>query len=292
MAINIRCLDPDPCLLGEGPVWDEVLGDLYWVDIKTPAIRRYRPATGEAWLWPVPETIGSLVLRGRGGLLLALKSGFAFFDPSTQKIEPLFDPEPDRPENRLNDGKCDPLGRFWVGSMHDPEQKPTGHLYRLGPDLAVEGFEMGFVVTNGPCWSGDGDVFYFADSGNRRIHAFDFDLTAGRPGARRLFAQVAPDAGHPDGMCVDAEDHVWSAHWDGGRLTRYRPDGVVAGVIQIPAARVTSCCFGGPGLDILYVTTARIGLTPAELAAAPDSGRVFEVTGLGIKGRPAARFAG
>jgi sugar lactone lactonase YvrE len=240
----------------------------------------------------LPQTIGSLALRKQGGLLLALKSGFAFFDPSTRQLQPLINPEPDRPDNRLNDGKCDPLGRFWAGSMHDPEQRPTGHLYRLDADLKVEGFEMDFIVTNGPCWSGDGSTFYFADSANRRIYAFAFDLQAGRPGARRLFAELSEDAGHPDGMCVDAQDHVWSAHWDGGRLTRYRPDGAVAMVVQIPAPRVTSCCFGGPDLDILYVTTARIGLTPAQLEAAPDCGRVFEVSGLGVTGRPAVRFAG
>ena len=176
--------------------------------------------------------------------------------------------------------------------MHDPEQDPSGHLYRLDPDLGVQQFPMSFVVTNGPAWSGDGGVFYFTDSADRRIWAFDFDMAAGRPGERRPFVQVPPEEGHPDGQCVDAEDHLWTAHWNGGRVTRYRPDGSVERVIEIPAPLVTSCCFGGEDLATLYVTTARVGLKETALRAAPLSGGLFAVTGLGVRGRLSERFAG
>jgi sugar lactone lactonase YvrE len=291
VAVEIACVAPLGCILGEGPVWDEA-GFLWWVDIKAPALHRYRPEGGETRSWSLPEPVGALALRRRGGLILALQSGFAFFDPDSGELQRLFDPEPGSPQNRLNDGKCDARGRFWAGTMHDPEQDPTGHLYRLDPDLDYERFEMGFVVTNGPAWSGDGRTFYFTDSAARRIFAFDFDMDEGRPGARRLFAQLTPEEGHPDGQCVDAEDGLWTACWNGGRVQRRRPDGTVEREAILPAPLVTSCCFGGESLDILYVTTARVGLKPAALEAAPLAGGLFAIRGLGVRGRPMARFAG
>jgi sugar lactone lactonase YvrE len=290
--LQIACVAPAACILGEGPLWDEDGGFVWWVDIKAPALHRYRPAGGEVHRWDLPEPVGAAALRAKGGFLLALQRGFAFFDPQSGQLERLYDPEPHSPQNRLNDGKCDVLGRFWVGSMHDPEQDPSGHLYRLDPDLDLERFDMGFVVTNGPAWSGDGQTFYFTDSAGRRIYAFDFDMAAGRLGARRLFVEVPPAEGHPDGQCVDAEDHVWTAHWNGGRVTRYRPDGTVERVVRLPVPLVTSCCFGGEDLSILYVTTARVGLKAAAIEAAPLSGGLFAVTGLGVRGRPSPRFAG
>jgi sugar lactone lactonase YvrE len=289
---RITCLVDSACTLGEGPVWDDEGGYLYWVDIKAPALLRYHAAGGETRRWDVPEPVGAAVLRKQGGLLLALQGGFAFFDPDTGALQRLFDPEPESRQNRLNDGKCDEAGRFWVGSMHDPEQDPSGHLYRLDPSLELEQFPMGFVVTNGPAWSGDGRTFYFTDSAQGRIYAFDFDMAAGTLGRRRLFVQVPPSQGHPDGQCVDAEDHVWTAHWNGGCVTRYRPDGTVDRTIALPAPLVTSCCFGGEDLGTLYVTTARVGLKAAALEAAPLSGGLFAITGLGVTGHATARFAG
>jgi sugar lactone lactonase YvrE len=291
LPLEIACVAPLACVLGEGPVWDEA-GFIWWVDIKGPAIHRYRHDSGDVRSWPMPEPVGSLALRERGGLILAMQSGFAFFDPDTGDLQRLFDPEPDLPQNRLNDGRCDVKGRFWAGTMHDPEQDPTGHLYRLDPDLGLERFEMGFMVTNGPSWSGDGRTFYFNDSAERRIWAFDFDMEAGRLGARRLFAEFTPNEGHPDGQCVDADDSLWTAHWNGGRLTRRRPDGAQDHEVLLPVPLITCCCFGGPGLDILYVTTARVGLKPSALEAAPLSGGLFTVRGLGLRGRPTPKFAG
>jgi sugar lactone lactonase YvrE len=290
-SVQIACVVPAGCILGEGPVWDEA-GFLWWVDIKAPALHRYQPEGGETRRWPLPEPVGALALRSRGGLLLALRSGFAFFDPDTGMLQRLFDPEPENPDNRLNDGKCDVRGRFWAGSMHDPEQDPSGHLYRLDPDLNLQPFPMGFVVTNGPAWSGDGRTFYFNDSANRRIWTFDFDMAAGTLGQGRAFAQFTPEEGHPDGQCVDAEDGLWTAHWNGGRLSRRLPDGTVERVLELPVPLVTSCCFGGPDLATLFVTTARVGLRPEALQDAPLSGGLFAVTGLGVRGRLSPRFGG
>ncbi len=291
MPIEIACVAPLACALGEGPVWDEA-GFLWWVDVKAPALHRYRAEGGEVRSWPLPEPVGSAALREGGGLILALAGGFAFFDPDTGALQRLFDPEPLAPHNRLNDGKCDGRGRFWVGSMHDPERDPSGHLYRLDPDLNLECFEMGFVVTNGPAWSGDGRTFYFTDSVARRIWAFDFDMDEGRFGGQRLFAELEPEEGHPDGQCLDVEDGLWTASWNGARVARRRPDGTLDREVRLPVPLVSSCCFGGEALDTLYVTTARVGLTPEQIEAAPLAGGLFAIRGLGARGRPMARFAG
>ena len=288
----VTCIAAVGCTLGEGPVWDGSIGRLYWVDIKAPALHAWDAATGRLARWPMPQPIGAVGLRESGGLVAALRNGFAFIDLPSGGVTPIADPEADRAGNRFNDGKVDPMGRFWAGTMDDAERNPTGDLYRLDADGRVERFAVGFIVTNGIDWSGDGRILYFVDSAERVIHAYEFDMASGRPGRRRLFARVPSDQGHPDGLTVDAEDHVWSAHWDGGRVTRYRPDGSVERVVAVPAPRCTSSCFGGPGLETLFVTTAAIGLDAAAREAAPLSGSVFAVTGLGVKGRPANRFRG
>jgi sugar lactone lactonase YvrE len=290
--MRIACIADLGCLLGEGPVWDVQTSALWWVDIKAPAIHRLDPATGRLDRWPAPEVVGALALRRDGGLVLAVRSGFVFYDPDSGVLVPVASPEADMPGNRMNDAKCDPLGRFWAGTMDDAEKAPTGQLYRLGAERAVKRFHAGFVVANGLGWSGDARTFYFTDSTERTLWAYDFDLAAGELGRRRLFAQASPDHGHPDGLCVDADDHVWSAHWNGGRLTRYRPDGAVDRTVELPVPLVTSCCFGGPNLDVLYVTTATIGMTPAARAAHPQAGGVFAIEGLGVHGRPMHRYAG
>jgi len=289
--VKITCVADTKCILGEGPLWDERAQVFYWVDIKAPAIWRLDPQTGNTKSWPMPHRIGAIALREHGGFIAALKPGFAVVDLDT-RLDIIARPEPDMPDNRLNDGACDAMGRFWAGSMDDTETSPTGHLYRLDPDRRVTRFEAGFVVTNGIRWSNDNTRLYFVDSAQRTIWCYDFDLKTGAPGQRRVFAQLTEAEGYPDGLCVDAEDHVWGAHWAGGRITRYRPDGTKERVLEIPAPNVTSCCFGGADLDVLYVTTARIGLDEAALQRAPLAGGLFAVTGLGVQGKPAHRFKG
>jgi sugar lactone lactonase YvrE len=290
--MKLACVADVKCTLGEGPFWDERARCLYWVDIKAPAIWRLDPVTGATRSWPMAEPIGAISLRETGGFVAAMKSGFAFVDLEREAVEIIARPEADQPDNRFNDGACDAKGRFWAGTMDDLEKSPTGHLYRLDPTGTVARFEAGFVVTNGIRWSIDNRRLYFVDSANRTIWVYDFDLATGTPGARRLFARLDEAEGYPDGLCVDAEDHVWSAHWGGGRITRYRPDGTRERQIPIPAPNVTSCCFGNEALDTLFVTTARIGSSEAALTRAPQAGGVFAITGLGARGVPSARFAG
>jgi sugar lactone lactonase YvrE len=290
--VEIRCIADTRCILGEGPVWDTESGVLWWVDIKAPAIYRCNPRKQSRDRWAAPERIGSLAVRRDGGLLLALKSGFALYDPDKGRLAHLGAPEADLPGNRMNDGKCDPLGRFWAATMDDAESAATGHLYRLDPDHRVTRFDSGFVVPNGLGWSGDGRTMYFTDSVGRTIWAYDFNMAAGRPGARRIFARVPDEDGYPDGLCVDDEDCIWSAHWAGGRVTRYRPDGAIDRVVSLPVPLATSCCFGGAELNVLYVTSASIGLDDAARAEAPLSGGVFAIKGLGVRGLPSSRFGG
>jgi len=279
-------------LLGEGPLWDPAERALYWVDIKGRLVHRFDPARGEDRQWRVPEAVGSLAVRERGGLVLALASGFHFFDPATGATQPIVDPEPDRPENRFNDGKPDRHGRFWAGSMHDPEISPTGSLYRLDADLSCHRSPAtGLVCSNALCWSPDGRTMYHADTPTGTVWAWDFDPATGDIANRRTFAQIPPGDGVPDGATVDAAGFVWLAHWNGWRLTRFDPAGRVERVVPLPVQRPTCPAFGGPALDVLYVTSATIHLSAGERASQPWAGGILALSP-GVRGVPEARFRG
>jgi L-arabinonolactonase len=239
----------------------------------------------------MPAAIGSLALRESGGVLVALRSGLHLLDLESGALTLVCAPEPERPDNRLNDGRCDRRGRFWVGSMQDRERGSTGALYRIDPDHRGHRVQDGITVPNGLGWSPDGRVMYFTDTPSRTIHAYDFDADAGVPGRRRVFAHVPDDAGYPDGATVDAEGYLWSAHWDGWRVTRYAPDGRVDRVLKLPVQRPTCCAFGGDGLDVLYITSAAAGLGPQALTHGPLAGGLFAVE-VGGRGLPEPRYAG
>jgi sugar lactone lactonase YvrE len=225
----------------------------------------------------LPEPVGAIALRAGGGLVAAARSGFAYIDRDGAMSPAFCTPEADRPGNRFNDGKCDRAGRFWAASMHDGETDPSGSLYRLDASHRCERADDGFVIGNGLGWSPDNRTFYFTDSVARRIFAYDFDIDSGAIGRKRLFATIPDDAGFPDGLCVDAEGHVWSAHWDGWRVTRYAPDGRIVEVLRVPVPRPTSCAFGGSDLATLFITSARINLGAADLARSPLSGSVLSL---------------
>jgi sugar lactone lactonase YvrE len=284
------CLWGAGALLGEGPVWLPEQGALYWVDIKAPAAHRLVPATGQKRSWPMPEDIGFLVPRARGGFVAGLRSGLVLTDLDNGAWEPLADPEPERPNNRFNDAKCDSVGRLWAGSMDDGETEPSGALYRIDPDRSWRAMDAGYVVTNGPAFSLDGATLYHTDTLARTIYAFDL-AADGALSNKRPHIHIPDDQGYPDGMTVDAEGCLWVAHWGGWRLTRFTPAGRVERCIPLPVAQVTSCAFGDPDLDRLYVTSAAIGLTPRARARQPLAGGLFEIP-VGIKGLPPHRFAG
>lgn len=277
--------------LGEVPVWDVAEQALYWVDIESALLQRLEPVSGAARSWRLPERVCALALREKGGLVLALASGFAFFDPATGALERLAAPEAHMPHNRMNDGKCDRRGRFWAGTMDDRLTSPTGALYRLDPDLTCRRMELGIGISNSLAWGPDDRVFYFADTLRRTIFAYDFDVETGAIGNRRVFTDCRDQPGDPDGSTVDAEGYLWNAQWDGWRVVRYAPNGRIDRIVDLPVQKPTSCMFGGPDLATLYVTSAVWDLTAEALAKQPHAGGVFALD-VGLRGLPETRFAG
>lgn len=278
--------------LGEGPLWDVDEQRLYWIDSFDGRVFRCTADGRELRAWDVPQKIGSICLRQSGGAVVSLARGFHFLDFDSGEVTPIHDPEPDRPNNRLNDGKVDKQGRFVVGSMDTMEEGPNGALYRLDPDLKVAQLDTGIIVSNGPCWSPDGSTLYFADTWSGQISAYDYDQMTGRATGKRSFCTRPQDGGAFDGATVDAEGCLWSAQVYVGQIVRYRPDGSVDRVIEMPVKKVTSVMFGGPELDILYVTSMAKPPLPRFPHDGVLRGSLFAIHGLGVRGVPEPRFAG
>ncbi|MBF0379961.1 MAG: SMP-30/gluconolactonase/LRE family protein [Magnetococcales bacterium] len=273
--LKVDCVWQNSSLLGEGPVWAQNQRVLYWLDIKNNRVFCFHVDSGKKESQNVESLISCLALGRNGGLVAATTDGVGYFDFATGKvaIKNSFTTEP--ANNRPNDGKCDPWGNLWLGSMDDGESKATGNLYRIAGDGSMEQILNGVVICNGLGWSPDGTTFYFTDSVNRQILAFDHDPHGEPLQNRRVFAQIDQEHGYPDGLAVDIEGGVWSAHWDGWRVTRYTPSGGVDRIIKMPVPRPTSCAFGGDDLMDLYITSASIGLDKQQLAQAPLSGSLF-----------------
>ncbi len=275
--------------LGECPVWDERGQALYFVDIEAPALLRFNPAKGATKRWPMPAKIGSFALDSRGGAVLALVTGFARFDFANGALTPIANPISSIADHRFNDGGADPAGRFWSGTMHLSTRRATGKIYCLDGGTARAVYD-GFFVPNGFAWSPDGTRFFLNDS-PRAMFVAEFDAAAGRAGAPYVFANVSAAPGYPDGMAIDAEGFLWNARWDGGGVARFAPDGRLDRFVPLPVSRPTSCAFGGPKRDRLYVTSARIGLGAATLAREPQAGGIFAFDP-GVSGLPARRWRG
>ena len=287
------------CSLGEGPVWDVSEQALYFTDMTQARLWRYDPATAQFRDWKTPGLIGSFALREAGGAVLALADGFHLFDFETGRATPIADPEAGNDQTQFNDGKADPRGRFLAGTVHKPAREPQGALYRLDPDKTVTRIDGGIICSNGPCWSPDGAVFYFADSMRRHIYAYDYDLETGDAANRRVFADTADLGGIPDGATVDADGRVWSAICGGGKLACWTPDGRLDRVIEVPPVFASSVMFGGAGLDELYVTSIDpVTLRGAGIEGGPGEatdeagGGLFVITGLGVRGLAEHRYAG
>lgn len=291
MSVVVECAAPGHDVLGECPLWDERGGALWWVDSRAPALRRWMPGPAPAESFALPEVVGSIALGEQGGMLAATASGLHAIDPRNSRLARLFDPESHLPENRFNDGRCDRQGRFLAGTMSDRRREPTGSLYRFDATGACTRLFGDIIVPNSLAFSPDGATMYFADSYRDRIMAFDYDTATGTPSDGRLFASTVGHQGRPAGSCVDAEGYLWNCEYGGWRVVRYAPDGRIDGAIPIPAANPTCCCFGGPDLGTLYITTATQRLTAEQLADQPGAGSVFAVRP-GVRGLPESRFAG
>jgi sugar lactone lactonase YvrE len=289
---DCECVQQVAATCGESPMWSMREQALYWTDNLEGTIHRLEPESGNAQSFDLGQNVQAIVLRERGGLLLALAKGLAFYELGGE-LELLEEVEHDQPNNRFNDGKVDPAGRLWAGTMDNVEwDAPSGWLYRFDPSLELSRVQGDVVCANGLGWSPDGRTFYFGESFRYAIFAYDFDPDAGALSARRAFATVEQDTGaFPDGLTVDAEGGVWSVHNGAGRVVRYAPDGDVTHEVELPLPQPTSCIFGGADLDVLYVTTSRQNMTPEQLERYPLSGSVFAVRP-GVSGLAEPLFAG
>lgn len=280
--------------LGEGPLWDVDQQRLYWIDSFDGRVFRATADGRELRAWDLPQKIGSMAIRKDGdGAVVSLQRGFHLLDFKTGDVTLVHDPEPDLPSNRLNDGKVDKRGRFVAGSMDTSEEAARGGLYSLSTDLKVTKLESNIICSNGPCWSPDGRIFYFQDTWSGEIWAYDYDLETGTVSNRRTFATVdTSKGGAADGSTVDAEGYLWTALVYDGRLVRHAPDGSIDRIIEMPVKKITSVMFGGPNLDILFVTSMARQPLPRFPGDGVLRGSLFAIYDLGVKGLPESRFGG
>ena len=280
--------------LGESPIWVEAERSIYWSDHLGPTMKRLNVDSGELKVWSMPEQVGSFAFREAGGIVAGVNSGFCTIDLESERFEKIVDPEVDLPNNRFNDGKIDRRGRYWCGSMDARLENETGSIYRLNPDFTCRKMadDFHFIASNGIAFDPDDKRMYFGDTRGGMIHAFDFDIEAGRISNRRDFFSTADMTGMVDGATVDAEGYYWFALVRGGKVLRLDPNGRVDRVIDMPAPSPTCVTFGGDNFETLFVTTARAFLSDDVLAEFPQSGDLYAIHGLGARGLPEPKFAG
>lgn len=291
---QVECVVPAQALLGECPLWSDLDRRLYWVDIEGRAIHRYDPSTNVDEQRSVPGRPGSIALTERvGHLLVALEHGLAFYDWDSGAYREWIPLEPDATGNRLNDGRCDPAGRFWVGSMFDPTSagQATGMLHRVGPGGDVATVRSGIGVANGLAFSPDGSTMYFADTPRQTVWAYDYDVATGEAGGERVFLDFSDLPGRPDGACVDQDGCYWIACVGGWAVIRVTPDGTVDRRIDLPVHKPTMPAFGGPGLETLFVTSIGAGGSSPMAPGQRDPGGLFAVE-TGVRGLAEPRFGG
>ncbi len=276
--------------LGEGSIWHPTEGVLYWIDITGCKLYRYNVKSGENTSFDTGSMIGTVVpSTGNYSVIIATEAGLQGVT-SEGKTELLTSYPSNEPEhNRFNDGKCDPAGRFWVGTMSKKETKGVGNLYCFdGKELSLK--VSGVSISNGIVWTADAKTMYYIDTPEMVVFAFDFDNSTGEISNRRIVIEIPEGAGYPDGMTIDSEGMLWIAMWNGAAVIRFDPStGKMIEKIEVPALNVTSCAFGGNNLDTLFITTAKEGVTEEQLKQYPLSGSLFSVKP-GIKGVAAYAF--
>ena len=279
------------CTLGEGPVWDARRKLICWVDILNGIIHQFSPAEKKHSLIDMHQMIGSFAVCTDGNFIAALQNGFAFVDSKTGEIKIIKDPESHLPGNRFNDGKCDPAGRFWAGTMALSEESGLGNVYTIHSDLASSKKIEGVSISNGMAWSADHKTFYYIDSPTFEIVAYDYSINTGHISNKRTIIKIPKEDGSPDGMTIDIDGMLWVAHWGGWQITRWDPEKAQKIYsIKLPVEKVTSCTFGGESFGDLYITSAKVGLSENELKRQPLAGSLFVVQKCGFKGMPAFEF--
>ncbi|WP_169711689.1 SMP-30/gluconolactonase/LRE family protein [Henriciella litoralis] len=269
-----QCVAPTSCLLGQSPVWSASEGLLWWVDPKRAKLHRYKPKTGNTRRYDLPLKASVIALAG-GELLMAGDLECGFFDTETEEYNRLIQQTDVDVRDRINSGGVGPDGSFWFSTMDGDEIEARSRWFRMLPDRSVEEIAIPpVIIPSTVCFSADGSTMYTSDTTEQEILAFDYDAPAGLSN-RRVFATTSNGAGYPDGAALDAEGCIWVAEWDGARVVRYRSDGKLDRVVKLPTSRPTACCFGGPGLRTLYITTARTGLTTFQMDTQPFAGSLF-----------------
>lgn len=285
---QVACIEVENAL-GESILWNEDDQSAWWTDIEGKVLHRFDWRSQTLRRFATPERLSAFgFIAGEASLVCAFESGFALFDPETGLKSPIARPDGLMAGMRLNDGRVDRQGRFWAGAMvEDPASPRAARLYCL-QDGSIQTRVDGLSISNGICWSPDSAWFYFADSGKCTIWRYSFDAATGAISDPHVFAQTT-DGACPDGATVDAEGHIWSAQWGGGCIVRYAPDGRIDRVLKVPVSQPTCVAFGGPNLDLLFVTTARVGLNRDELGAQTGAGDVL-VYNVQAQGLPENRF--
>ena len=276
MSTQVELVVDAHATIGEGALWNSAGQVLYWVDIMGCKLHVHDPSGESDRVMDIGQPVGTVVVRASGGLMLALKEGFAAFDPASGELTLLHDPEAALPENRFNDGKCDPAGRFWAGTMAIDPVEGAGALYCMDTDLSVRKMLGQVSISNGIVWSLDGARMYYIDSLRYDVLAYDYDVGTGNISNERIAFRVPREVGLPDGMAIDAEGMLWIAHFDGAKVCRWHPDsGEILQTIELPVSKTTSCAFGGPDLDTLYITSGSLGMTDEEKEREPHAGGLF-----------------
>jgi sugar lactone lactonase YvrE len=273
MSVEIACDAHDE--LGEGATWDAARQRLISVDIMRGRVRIFDPSTKQSTVFTVDQPVGAAVPCRSGGLMLAVRDGFARLDERSGALTFVAHVERDRPHQRMNDGACDAAGRFWAGTMALDERPGHGSLYRLDPDGSVHRMLTDVGVSNGIDWSPDGRRMYYIDSLTQRVEQFDFDPASGAIANRQTLAEIDRAAGCPDGLTVDAEGALWVALWGGSCVRRYLPDGTLDRELRVPVTHPTTCAFGGPDLRDLYITSAVIALSDEQRRQQPAGGAIL-----------------
>ncbi|WP_082113266.1 SMP-30/gluconolactonase/LRE family protein [Kordia jejudonensis] len=276
--------------LGEGAFWNHETNELYWIDIEGKTAHIFNPKTTENRSFPTASHIGTIVPKNKNEALIALVDGIYTMNVHTGETTVFADMKAQLTGCRLNDGKCDPAGRLWVGSMNWQQEKGKAKLFAIQNNGAVTTKLDSVTISNGIVWTKDQKTMYYIDTPTSQIKAYDYDNATGNISNERVAVQVSSDLGFPDGMAIDAEDMVWVGMWNGNAVIRFNPKtGELLQKIEVPAHNITSCAFGGDNLEILYITSAKLDMTKEEAEKYPLAGSIFQVQ-TGVKGVKSAFF--
>jgi D-xylonolactonase len=288
---KLECIWEAHAELGESTLWVDEEQALYFVDGLRGRLLRYSESQGTSEVYRHDGVIGFIAHRVGGGFIAGMDNKLCLLDATLGTVMEVACPEPQLPNSQFNDGKVDPNGGLWAGTLDRECADPVGSLYRVRKDLSWKAVDDGYLCTNGPAFSPDGRILYHTDSMRRTIYQFDLDLDAGAIFNKRVFVKFDEREGLPDGMTVDRDGRLWVAHFGGARVTAFRPNGEIDDVVYVPAPNVTTCAFGGTNGTTLFITTSRTWMTDAQLREAPLAGGLFACDGL-ARGIPAVAFDG